>query len=354
MSPPFEVIIVGGGLAGLALADRLQRASVEWQLVEATEHLGGRVKSVEIDGAAFDLGPAWIWPGQPRLAELARRFGLKIFDQYSSGAGCFEDERGQVHRGAGVASMEGSWRVDGGLTVLTQALATALDPRRLRTGAAVTAVRKGDAEVAVELASGEVIRGGRVVLALPPRLAAALRYQPALPTAAVAAMQRIPTWMGGHAKLLAVYARPFWREAKLSGDAMSQRGPLAEIHDASAASGAPAALFGFVGVPVAVRLANPEAIKAAALQQLARIFGAEALAPRALELQDWAAVATASTELDHAPPRAHPAYGLPAELGSLWEGRLALGSTEVAAEFGGYLEGALAAAEQVATGLLTR
>ena len=39
--------------------------------------------------------------------------------------------------------------------------------------------------------------------------------------------------MAGHAKFIALYERAFWREAGCSGTAMSQRGPLTEIHDAS-------------------------------------------------------------------------------------------------------------------------
>ncbi len=38
--------------------------------------------------------------------------------------------------------------------------------------------------------------------------------------------------MAGHAKVVALYERPFWREQGLSGDAISHCGTLAEIHDA--------------------------------------------------------------------------------------------------------------------------
>jgi len=48
----------------------------------------------------------------------------------------------------------------------------------------------------------------------------------------------------------------------------------------------------------------------------------------------------------------HPAYGLPKVLSSLCDGHLILASTETATYFGGYLEGALEAAERCVNELL--
>lgn len=35
------------------------------------------IKSLELEGAAFDLGPAWFWPGQMRMAQLVERLAWK-------------------------------------------------------------------------------------------------------------------------------------------------------------------------------------------------------------------------------------------------------------------------------------
>ena len=49
-----EVVIVGGGLSGLCCALELYRNRVSFLLVEATDHVGGRVKIDQCDGFLLD------------------------------------------------------------------------------------------------------------------------------------------------------------------------------------------------------------------------------------------------------------------------------------------------------------
>lgn len=346
-----DVIIVGGGLAGLALADRLQRAGVDFQLFEARSRFGGRIRTDTVTAGgrvgAFDLGPAWYWPGQPRMRGLVDRLDLDVFDQYATGLFSFEDETGAVARGRDHASMEGSYRIKGGLTRLIDGLAATLDKHRLHVGTPIHALHHHDRIDALDDGGNTVVNGERVVLALPPRIAERLRFDPALPDQTSRALRDIRTWMAGQAKIVAVYDQPFWRDEGLSGDAMSRVGPMVEIHDASDPTTDMGALFGFVGVPAAARHGQGEALKAAAREQLGRVFGQEALYPLQVLLQDWAFDAETATEDDLAPMDGHPIYGLTTSSRDLWDGRLMLGSSEVAQEFGGYLEGALEAADQV-------
>lgn len=50
-----QVIIIGGGVAGLNVARILTEAEIPFVLLEARDRLGGRVDTV--DGC--DLGPSW-------------------------------------------------------------------------------------------------------------------------------------------------------------------------------------------------------------------------------------------------------------------------------------------------------
>src|SRR5262245_56869668 len=56
-----EVVIVGGGAAGLAAAHQLRQASVPCLVLEARARLGGRAFSVaDRSGNAIDLGCGWL------------------------------------------------------------------------------------------------------------------------------------------------------------------------------------------------------------------------------------------------------------------------------------------------------
>jgi monoamine oxidase len=339
-----QVAIIGGGLSGLALAKRLDHSGIDFQLFEGRSRFGGRIAALQTPTGAVDLGPSWFWPGQPRMAALLTSLGLSDFAQYAKGDQCFEDETGKVHRGMGFASMDGSLRIAGGVIRLVDALVASLPADRLHCGARIETI---DQHSGIEPANGQTCAAQHVVLALPPRIAAGLTLSPALTPNQKRSLQAIPTWMAGHARFVAVYDTPFWRNTGLSGDATSRHGPLAEIHDASGPNGTPAALFGFLGLPPAHRKDRAQEITTAALEQLARIFGAQAMAPTQVALQDWALEPETATQHDLVPPSLYPDYGLPRVLSGLWGGRLHFASTETAPEMGGYMEGALAVAERV-------
>lgn len=56
-----EVVVIGGGAAGVAAAKKLCQASIRCLLVEARPRLGGRAWTVhDVDGHALDLGCGWL------------------------------------------------------------------------------------------------------------------------------------------------------------------------------------------------------------------------------------------------------------------------------------------------------
>jgi monoamine oxidase len=320
MTLKFEIAIIGAGLSGLALAHRLRSEGRDVVVLEARNRAGGRVLSQE----GYDLGPAWIWPHNHRMLALAAQLGLQTFPQHSTGRLVFENPQGVVRRDLDFATMGDALRVGGGLAKITDALAHGLGDA-LRLGHCVDNLVADDSGVTLT-GSGASIRADRVVLALPPRLAAVLGLS--LPDA--------PTWMAGHTKLVAVYDTPFWRASGLSGDAISHRGPLAEIHDASPFDASQGALFGFA-LPGAAQIHDFEA---QAVAQLTQLFGPKAAEPRRVLIKNWSTDPATATAADLMPPVSHPHYRPVAP-----KGRLIFAGTETAPTEGGFLEGALEAAE---------
>ena len=351
------VAIVGAGLAGVYAAWLLTQAGVDFELLEAQERLGGRILTESVgadspdDRSAFDLGPTWFWPAmQSRMPRLVQQLGLRAFEQPVDGATLVElssTDRRRVDYG----SAAGSMRLVGGMGRLIEVLAGRLDASRIRCGHHVHAMRQlVTGEAALEVQDQSSVRHqrhfGQVISTLPPRLLAdVLQLQPAPAPGVIESWQAVPTWMAAHAKLIAVYKLPFWREAGLSGQAQSRVGPLAEIHDASSPGGL-AALFGFVGVPArSRRQAGAKQVQAAALDQLQRLFGNEAASPIRVLYKDWAADPNTATAADASAPESHPAYGGHVLPGETWSRALVLAGSETAGQQGGYLEGALQSAE---------
>lgn len=345
-----KTLIVGGGLSGLTLAENLESRGHDYLLVEARTRFGGRIMTQHLADAYFDMGPAWFWSGQPRIAALISRLNLSKFTQFSDGVLTFEDEQGHVERGRGFSSMEGSWRLAGGMDALTNALADRIPVHRKRLDAPVIKIEMAQGRCTATSANGAQMTADQIVLALPPRVAAQIEFSPALPASTIQTMKGIATWMAGQAKAVAVYDTPFWRIDGLSGDAMSRKGPMVEIHDASPAQGGPYALFGFIGVPPQGR-ADDDLLLRLLRSQLTRLFGPQAAEPKRIYLKDWTFDPYTSTEKDKTPLYTHPAYGLPHEMTKLWNNKLHFAGTEVAPTFGGYIEGALEAAENALNAL---
>ncbi|MFJ4777322.1 protoporphyrinogen oxidase [Streptomyces sp. NPDC088762] len=71
-----RVVVIGGGIAGLAAAHRLLSAGVRVTLLEAGPRLGGKLHAGELAGAPVDLGAESVLARRPEAVALARAVGL--------------------------------------------------------------------------------------------------------------------------------------------------------------------------------------------------------------------------------------------------------------------------------------
>jgi len=85
-----DVIVVGGGFAGLAAAKALRATGVEPLIIEARDRVGGRTCPGSIAGLTIDLGGMWVGPTHTVLDALAREYGVKTYPQYITGKSAIE------------------------------------------------------------------------------------------------------------------------------------------------------------------------------------------------------------------------------------------------------------------------
>lgn len=73
-----EVIIIGGGLAGLSCAVQLAKSGVNAAVLEATDRVGGRVRSDVINGFTLDVGFQVLLTAYPSCQELLDYSSLRL------------------------------------------------------------------------------------------------------------------------------------------------------------------------------------------------------------------------------------------------------------------------------------
>ncbi len=357
-----NVLIVGGGLAGLYAARLLHRADIPFQVIEARGRLGGRVLTVDASGtpgaAGFDLGASWFWPSaQPVLATLLDQLGIATYVQHEEGQLLLQRSPQQPpQRIASLGQDYPSARMEGGTATLITRLAAGLPAGRISLSTKVTraALEGAATELTVTDANGGVstLRGSHVIFALPPRLlGASILFSPTVDASSALLWRTTPTWMAPNAKLVFAYDQPFWRAEGLSGGARSTVGPLVEVHDATTSNHA--ALFGFVGVPAAQRKELGDAtIVEAAAKQLVQLFGPQAAQYTATVYKDWAVDPLTATSDDRV-AAGHPAIHPRPWVSGAWEGRAFLAGSETSESDPGLLAGAVKAAERAFRELTT-
>lgn len=251
-----------------------------------------------------------------------------------------------------------AWLVQGGAGSVAQRLAADLDahsPGCLQLGAPVQAIAQQGDTVQVIAEGVAPLQAQAAIVAVPPPQRLAIRFEPALPAAHQALLQR--TAMGGMTKILARYARPFWREQGLNGLGIGDRPWLELTADSGPPSGQPAVLASFVAGERALTLAALPAAerRALILQDLVAYWGPEAAEPLELVELAWNSEPfTGGAFTSFLAPgcwtsHARLAAGAEGGPGPAHHGRVLWAGTEASPRWPGYFEGAIEAGELAAS-----
>lgn len=90
-----DVIIVGGGFAGLTTANRLVQSGLKVIVLEARDRLGGRTKTESFTQSKIklDVGGQWIGPTQDYVLNMIKKFKVETFKTPDDGLTLVETEQ---------------------------------------------------------------------------------------------------------------------------------------------------------------------------------------------------------------------------------------------------------------------
>jgi monoamine oxidase len=190
------------------------------------------------------------------------------------------------------------------------------------------------------------VHAKRAIVAIPPALAARIDYEPILPFERDQLTQRYG--QGTLTKVAAVYDKPFWRSAGLTGTAVDTGGPVSATFDDSPPSGNPGVIFGFVGGDNArtYNAMSPSSRRAAVLDQFARFFGSPARQAR-----DYLETSWSGEQWTRGCPVGIPSMGTLLAYGSRLRAPVGLihwAGTETSDYWNGYMDGAVRSGERAA------
>jgi monoamine oxidase len=282
--------------------------------------------------AMLELGIEAVWAAQPEDFSLLHA----LFYIHSAGSleKLFDTEGGAQQD-----------RFVGGSQLVALRLAERLGEERLLLGSPVRSIAHGADGVVVH-ADGATVRARRTIVAIAPTLAGRIAYDPPLPGHRDQLTQRMP--LGTVVKCMAIYDEPFWRAEGLSGEGLSDVGPVKLTFDNSPPDGSPGVLLGFLEGGRARELGRLPADqrRAAVIDCFGRLFGPRGRSPQGYVERLWAEEEwTRGCYGCHMPTGAWTAYGpaLRAPIGPIhWAG------AEVATVWSGYMDGAVRSGESAA------
>jgi len=341
-----SIIIIGAGLSGLCLAYKLKKAGKEAIILEARARIGGRILTRYQEGSApIELGATWLGRKHHHLTDLLEELDLKVFAQVLGDRAIYEPISTSPPQLVQLPpNDEPSYRIAGGSSQLIEALAAQIGPEGIVLRQEVKKLTEQNNKVIVET-QAQRYEAEMVVSTLPPYLFSQLiETQPTLAQPLLDIAGQTHTWMGDSIKVALTFAKPFWRAEHLSGTIMSNVGPIPEMYDHADVSDERFALKGFLNG--AYHAATKAERLSVVLHQLSKYYGKAVHEYLQYEEAVWREekhtfIPYQTSMLPHL-HNGHEIYRQ-----GYWGGKLYIAGSETAADFPGYMDGAVQSAEFV-------
>ncbi|CAJ1340342.1 unnamed protein product [Effrenium voratum] len=83
-----DVLVIGAGQAGMSAAHELAKSGLTFRVLEATDHVGGRTRNVDVRTGQMDvdtddvieIGGTWLSPDHTAALQLSRELGVEAFN----------------------------------------------------------------------------------------------------------------------------------------------------------------------------------------------------------------------------------------------------------------------------------
>jgi monoamine oxidase len=325
--------------AGVSTPWKAKQAK-EWDAMTLDDYMRAQIPSAK-GQAVFVSACQSIWGADPK--EMSLLYVL----QYVAAAGN-ATHPGSFARLITTPGGAQERRFVGGSQVVSERVADRLG-KRVVLRAPVRAIAQNHDGVRI-VAGGTTVDAKQVILAVPPALAHRLAYSPALPKGKAALLRALVP--GSLTKAEAVYPKPYWRDAGLSGQGVSDVGPASVTFDNSPPDGSVGVMFSFIGGSAHDRWAALPAAqrRAQVLDGFAAYFGDQARNPVDYFEQDWT-----KERWTRGCPVAHAAPGVLTKYGPWLRrsvGRVHFAGTETADYWLGYMDGAVRSGERAAREVL--
>ncbi len=166
-----DVIIIGAGLTGLALAYYLKEKKISVRIIEARNRVGGRIHTVRNDNSPpIELGATWI--GKQHTAIIAQLKELKIdlFEQILGDYAIYEPISTSPAQVVQLPpNNDPSFRIKGGSDVLIETLAKSLNTDQVILNETIYSISLENDQVTVA-GKKQTYTCSKVVSTLPPHL----------------------------------------------------------------------------------------------------------------------------------------------------------------------------------------